>query len=426
MRGKSEGLYLYTRHSRDCKYHPAQFDHDQSRRCNCVRYIGGTAADGILLRQSTGTSSWQQARKILSRTMEKHDPQNRSLLAALIGDDAKAEAQLKKVTDAIADYMESKHGTNRRYETIKQEVTLLERQFLTWCKRQGVVYLSELTLDHITKFRNSWKNKGTTANRKASRLRGFFRYCKRRGWVKDNPAAELESSKEDPVPTDHFYPEEFERIVDATYVSHEWYGGRDFEFRSDRIRAVLLFMRWTGLAIIDVVRFEKHRLAKDKEGDWAVKLHRTKTGEWVEVTIPPEVAEAVLALPPMSNEYFFWSGNGEPQTACKGWRRCLTKVFKAAELKRNGKPLRCHLHMLRDTFAIEKLEAGVPMEAVSKLLGHDDIGTTQKHYMPWDRRTRERLKRASMADWDQIHRPKLAAKKQRPKLVVMAKAAGTD
>ena len=49
MRGKSEGLYLYTRHSRDCKYHPAQFDRNTSRRCNCVRYIGGTAADGTQL-----------------------------------------------------------------------------------------------------------------------------------------------------------------------------------------------------------------------------------------------------------------------------------------------------------------------------------------------------------------------------------------
>ena len=322
--------------------------------------------------------------------------------------------------------MESKHGTNRGYETIKQDVTLLERQLLTWCKEQGIVYLAELTLDNITNFRNRWKNKGTTSNRKASRLRGFFRYCKVRRWIKENPAELLEPSKEDAVPTDHFYPEEFEKILDATYVSHEWHGGHDFRFRSDRIRAVLLFKRWTGMAIIDVVRFEKFRLVQDQDGDWVVKLHRTKTGEWVEVTIPPEAAQAVLALPPLSEEYFFWSGRGEPQTACKGWRRCLAKVFKAADLKRNGKKLRCHPHMLRDTFAIEKLEAGVLMEEVSKLLGHANIGITQKHYQPWDRRTRERLKRASKADWGQIEKHKPAEKKQRPKLVVMAKAAGTD
>jgi integrase/recombinase XerD len=425
MQGKSEGLYLYTRHSGDCKHHPSQFDRNESRRCNCVRYIGGTAADGTILRQSTGTSSWEKARKALARASEKHDPMNRSLLASLIGDDAKIAATQKTIKDAVSDYMESKHGTNRRYETIKQEVTLLERQFLDWCAQQGIVYLAELNLENITKFRNSWGNTGTTTNRKASRLRGFFRYCQRRKWIIDNPAELLEPSKEDPTPTDHFSPDEYQKILDATYVSHEWQGGRDFKHRSDRVRAVLLFMRWTGLAVIDVVRFEKWRMTRDNDGVWMVKLHRTKTNQWVQVAIPAEVAEAVLAIPAMSDSYFFWSGNGDSQTACKGWRRCLTKVFKAAKLKRNGKSLRCHLHMLRDTFAVEKLEAGATMEEVSELLGHEDLRVTQKHYMPWDRRTQERLKRASMVDWHQIQKPKPAPKeKQRPKLVVMSQAAG--
>lgn len=114
-------------------------------------------------------------------------------------------------------------------------------------------------------------------------------------------------------------------------------------------------------------------MAKDSDGVWMVKLHRVKTGHRVQVAIPAEVAEAVLAVPAMSESYFFWAGNGDPQTCCKGWRRCFAKVFKAAKLKRDGNSPRCHLHMLRDAFAIEKLEAGATMEDVSKLLGHDDI-----------------------------------------------------
>ncbi len=423
MKGKAEGLYLYVRHSTDCKYHPSQFDRSESRRCNCVKYIAGTGADGVRIRQSAGTASWEKARKVLSRLIEKHDPMNRSLLASMIGDDSKIDATQKTVKDAVADYMESKHGTNRQYETIKQEVTLLERQLTDWCAQRGIVYLSELNLDNITKFRNTWRNLGSTSNRKASRLRGFFRYCERRRWIRDNPADLLEPSVEHSVPTDHFTADEFEKILDASYISHEWRGGYDFEHRADRIRAVLLFMRWTGLAIIDVVRFEKYRMAQDAEGVWMVKLHRTKTDQWVEVAIPPEAAKAVLAVPAMSDRYFFWSGNGEPRTCCKGWRRCLAKVFRAAKLVRGTKPLRCHLHMLRDTFAIEKLEAGASLEEVSLLLGHANIKITQKHYMPWDKRRHERLKKASMVDWGQIHRPKPIAKK-RTNVVVMGKAAG--
>lgn len=173
-------------------------------------------------------------------------------------------------------------------------------------------------------------------------------------------------------------------------------GRAGFQHLSDRVRALLLFMRWAGLAIIDTVSFrEASRPARRRYGTWMVKLHRTKTGEWVQVAIPREVAEAVLGVPSMSDTYFFWTGHGQPQTACKGWRRCIGKVFKAARLKRNGKLLRCHLHMLRDTFAVEKLEAGATMEEISKLLGH--------------RRTQERLKRASMLDWAPDHERKTLA-----------------
>jgi site-specific recombinase XerD len=40
-----------------------------------------------------------------------------------------------------------------------------------------------------------------------------------------------------------------------------------------------------------------------------------------------------------------------------------------------------HHHQLRDTFAVGLLEKGVPMEVVSKALGHESIKTTEKHYV---------------------------------------------
>jgi O-methyltransferase len=46
-------------------------------------------------------------------------------------------------------------------------------------------------------------------------------------------------------------------------------------------------------------------------------------------------------------------------------------------------------HRLRDTFAIEFLEKGIPMEEVSKLLGHTSIRTTEKSYAE-QRQTRSR------------------------------------
>jgi len=82
MRGRSEGLYLWTRHSDDCKYVNIAGDRDQSRRCNCMKYIAGSAPDGTLMRESTGTTSWDKARKILARKLAEHDPVNKRITRA--------------------------------------------------------------------------------------------------------------------------------------------------------------------------------------------------------------------------------------------------------------------------------------------------------------------------------------------------------
>jgi site-specific recombinase XerD len=48
--------------------------------------------------------------------------------------------------------------------------------------------------------------------------------------------------------------------------------------------------------------------------------------------------------------------------------------------------------MLKDTFAIEMLLAGVPIEQVSMLLGHTSLQTTLNHFALWVRARQEQLK----------------------------------
>ena len=47
---------------------------------------------------------------------------------------------------------------------------------------------------------------------------GFFYYCIRLGWINENPAVRLGRIKADGPPTDYFPKEEFDAIIDATYI----------------------------------------------------------------------------------------------------------------------------------------------------------------------------------------------------------------
>ena len=56
-----------------------------------------------------------------------------------------------------------------------------------------------------------------------------------------------------------------------------------------------------------------------------------------------------------------------------------------------------HSHMLRDTYAIQLLIAGVPLEDVSKLLTHTSVTTTERHYAPWVKSRLQQLEDKSVA-----------------------------
>jgi len=397
MRGTSEGLFLWTRHSSDCKYASILVDRNESRRCNCIKYIGGTTPNGVRLRESTCTTSWEKARKILARKIAEHDPVNKPFFGASLASEQK-QSTPKTISYAVDEFLKTKRGESvvdmAHYEG------LFNREFLPWCKEQGLFDINEIGLEQITKFRNQLKNKASVKNRKLSRLRTFLAFCLDRRWIHENAAKKLKPANEEEPAVDYFHPEEMPKLLDACFTSHKWERGHDYEYRDKRLRALLLFMRWTGLSIIDCIRFERSRLQQNEHGIWSVLLHRQKNGNPVFVAVPPQVAEAVMEIPPISDTYFFWTGNGKPGTAVRGWRRSLSHVFKEAKLKRNKKLIRCHPHMLRHTFAIEKLLAGASLEDVSLLLAHRSIKITERHYLKFDQRRQDRLTKASMVDWE--------------------------
>jgi integrase/recombinase XerD len=127
-----------------------------------------------------------------------------------------------------------------------------------------------------------------------------------------------------------------------------------------------------------------------------VVTSRQKTGTHVSVPIPLDVADEVKGAMSLNDSprYIFWNtGTGKPQTAVTNWQHDLRQVFRAA-----GQP-DGHPHQLRDTFAVRLLEQGVPLEEVSKLLGHTSIKTTEKFYAQWVKARQDRLDALVVGTW---------------------------
>jgi len=63
------------------------------------------------------------------------------------------------------------------------------------------------------------------------------------------------------------------------------------------------------------------------------------------------------------------------KSAVGKWQRRLPTLFKLADVAGS------HAQRFRDTFAVELLLPGTPIERVSVLLGHRSVRITEKHYL---------------------------------------------
>ncbi|HEV2133137.1 MAG TPA: tyrosine-type recombinase/integrase [Terracidiphilus sp.] len=306
---------------------------------------------------------------------------------------------------AVEAYLADAKSRGVAAATQNKLTTIFRKQFLGWTRTQGLDFLDEIDLDALLNFRNTWGDAPLAKQKKQSRLVGFFWACVRRRYVQENPALGLGKIKVVQIPTDYFPPEEFERILGATSNYGDPRGGFiPVEDLRTRLRAMTLLMRWSGLRIRDAITLERHRL----DGD-SLLLYQAKTGTPVYVPLPPHLVEALENLPPgprPNPRYFFWSGNGDPKSAVANWQRAFRRLFELADIRRpDGEIKRCHPHMFRDTFAVEMLLAGVPIDQVSLLLGHASVKITEKSYAPFVKARQIQLQESVRNAWNANPRP---------------------
>lgn len=354
------------------------------KRCRCPMWVEGTVGNAYV-RRSLKTKSWERAVAECNRLEQARDPAPEKPRPLGI-----------TIADAVQAYLQDAKDRGLRESTLSKLDTIFRKQLLSWAARRRYTRLADLDVVALRDFRSSWKDKPLAKSKKQSRVMGFFHFCQRSKWISEHPMLAIGSIRVDQTPTDYFPAEEFERILDATerYRDHRGASGS-----GARIRALTLLMRWSGLRIRDAVTLEKNRLSADDK----LLLYQAKTRQPVYVPLPPQVAHALRSMPagPKPNRmYFFWSGNGLPKTAVADWQRSYRRLFQLADLRRaDGHLKRCHPQMFRDTFAVEMLLAGVPLDQVSILLGHRSIKVTEKHYAPWVRARQEQLENSVRRAW---------------------------
>lgn len=363
-----------------CKYAGDEF----SRRCNCRKHLRWSQ-HGKQYRKKANTRGWAEAEavkreledQLSGRVTEPKEIAGRNLRSAI--DLFIADKKVQGLTpDLISKYR------------------LWLGRLASYCESEGVYAVQGVTRELITGFCSGWEEQypaSLTRSKLRERYKSFMRFCHEAGWVEKLPA--WPKIQTETTPTLPLSPEEYTRLLDAVYVTIK---DKSYDYWCKRVHGLFQLMRWSGLSIMDSLTLRRAELIHDRaKGVHRIVTQRTKTGTDVSVVIPPDVVEELLAIPNDNPNYFFWSGRGSPKSICGNWgKRFILPVFTAANIERNGHML---AHRLRDTFAVELLKKGVPLEDVSKLLGHKSIKTTEKSYAAWVSGRQNRLDSLVIDSW---------------------------
>jgi integrase len=366
-------LTIYRRHLKKCDH---RNEGRKYRRCRCPIW-----ADGFLgreeIRKSLETNDWEKAQGII-REWEAQ------------GSQAPAEAADNRLTveaafeQYVADAESRQLGPTAIYKR-----KLLGRQMATFARDRGLRHLEEFDLKLLRDFRATWKNRNLSAKKKLEQLRGFFRFWVRCGALNANPALELDAPTVKQPPTLPFERNEMARILyacDHLYTDNYKRVGQP---NAKRIKALVLLLRYSGLRIGDAATLPVARIVDGK-----VFLRTAKTGTHITCPLPPIALDALAECPRTNPLYFFWTGQCSRGTVARDWHSKLAKLFNAAGIP-NGHP-----HRFRDTFAVEQLLSGTPIDQVSALLGHSSIKVTERHYAPWVKARQEQMEANVMRSWE--------------------------
>ena len=143
----------------------------------------------------------------------------------------------------------------------------------------------------------------------------------------------------------------------------------DLEEEMETARDIFLFACYTGAAYCDLMELNKSHLVRDDEGCLWLKFNRQKTGVPCRVKLLPQAIRLMEKL------------HSEEREALLPFMRYATyqSYLKALRL-RAGIPFPFTTHTARHTFAtLITLEQGVPIETVSKMLGHSNVSMTERY-----------------------------------------------
>lgn len=266
-------------------------------------------------------------------------------------------------------------GTLERYTTSLKHTI----EFIQWKYNVSDIDIKKIDHAFITDYEFWLRSVRNCANNTAVKyIKNFnkiIRICLANDWLDKNPFANYKSKVKE-VERVYLTEEEIQAIIEKDFKNE----------RLSLVRDIFLFSCFTGLAYIDVKNLTKLHISIGIDGEKWIFTHRQKTESASKIPILP-VTQMIID----KYENHPQSNNQErllPILSNQKMNAYLKEIAGICEIEKD-----LTFHIARHTFATTvTLTNGVPIESVSKMLGHKNLRTTQHYAKVLDRKVSDDMK----------------------------------
>ena len=364
-------ITIFVRHSADCKYVGDEF----CKRCNCKKHLRWSQR-GKQFRKATGARSWAGAED------SKAGAGGATLRAAPA-----------RNPPACYSHKPSRLSkTTRRCKGIKVRVLSMYKRelkrLLDFSESRGLFTVKRaLTIDNLIALRATWTPVYRSSYSRATvqkHLNHFLRFCYNAGWIDRIP--KLSPIKIDEPETEPLTDEEYNKILgEGDGQDSDAYQAHALErpCHPGRIHAQTHGPQLSTKARTST---ESSGSVRRRENRFIFPSRRMSRRKYLRPSMVIPCMCSGIGKKPIQSEYRHAGYMGEQVAA----------AFTAAGVESAGHMIS---HRLRATFAVDLLTKGVPLEHVSKLLGHRSVTTTERHYARWVKGRQDRLDALVSATW---------------------------
>ncbi|WP_348825491.1 site-specific integrase [Flavobacterium aestuarii] len=266
-------------------------------------------------------------------------------------------------------------GTLERYTTSLKHTI----EFMQWKYNVSDIDITKIDHAFITDYEFWLRSVRNCANNTAVKyIKNFnkiIKICLANDWLDKNPFANYKSKVKE-VERVYLNEAEIQTIIEKDFKTE----------RLSLVRDIFLFSCFTGLAYIDVKNLTKSHISYGIDGEKWIFTHRQKTESASKIPILP-VTQMIIDKyenhPQCLNEDKLL-----PILSNQKMNAYLKEIAGVCEIEKE-----LTFHIARHTFATTvTLTNGVPIESVSKMLGHKNLRTTQHYAKVLDRKVSEDMK----------------------------------